>query len=97
MAFKRRPRALGAKVAGLCLALTVVTGCKGPASVTEARKSESGPVRKHPHNPHYFYYRGKALVLLSTDQHYGAVINRDFDYLPFLERLHEYGLNLTRI
>jgi hypothetical protein len=25
------------------------------------------------------------------------VINRDFDYVPFLDRLREYGMNLTRI
>jgi hypothetical protein len=57
----------------------------------------SGPIRKHPDNPHYFIYQGKPLVLITTDQHYGAVINLDFDYIPFLDRLHEYGMNLTRI
>ena len=53
--------------------------------------------RKHPDNPHYFAYKGKPLVLITTDQHYGAVINLDFDYASFLDRLHEYGMNLTRI
>ena len=56
-----------------------------------------GPVKKHPDNPHYFSYKGKPLVLVTTDQHYGAVMNLDFDYIPFLDRLHEYGMNLTRI
>ena len=37
------------------------------------------------------------MVLITTDQHYGAVLNLDFDYVPFLDRLHEYGMNLTRI
>ncbi len=84
-------------VVGLCLALTGVIGCEGSASAADAGKSDSGPVRKHPDNPHYFSYKGKPLVLITTDQHYGAVINLDFDYIPFLDRLHEYGLNLTRI
>ena len=42
-------------------------------------------------------YKGKPLVLITTDQHYGAVINLDFDYIPFLDRLQEFGMNLTRI
>ena len=96
-AFQRWPRALDANVVGLCIALAGLIGCRGPVSVADARKSESGPVRKHPDNPHYFSYQGKPLVLITTDQHYGAVINRDFDYLPFLDRLREFGMNLTRI
>jgi hypothetical protein len=55
------------------------------------------PISKHPDNPHYFLFRGKPLILITTDQHYGAVINLDFDYIPFLDRLQEYGMNLTRI
>jgi hypothetical protein len=55
------------------------------------------PIKKHPDNPHYFVFKGKPTVLITTDQHYGAVINLDFDYIPFLDRLHEYGMNLTRI
>ena len=55
------------------------------------------PVVKHAGNPHYFIFRKKPVVLITTDQHYGAVINLDFDYVPFLDRLQEYGLNLTRI
>ncbi len=59
--------------------------------------SGKGPICKHHNNPHYFEYNGKPLLLITTDQHYGAVINLDFDYIPFLDRLHEYGMNLTRI
>src|SRR5215471_15606476 len=40
----------------------------------------ASPIAKHPINPHYFVYQGKPLVLITTDQHYGAVINLDFDY-----------------
>lgn len=55
------------------------------------------PIGRHPDNPHYFIWKGKPLVLITTDQHYGAVINLDFDYIPFLDRLQEYGMNITRI
>jgi hypothetical protein len=55
------------------------------------------PIAKHPDNPHYFIYNGKPLVLITTDQHYGAVINLDFDYIAFLNTLKEFGMNLTRI
>jgi hypothetical protein len=95
--FRRRTHWLDVSVTGLCIALPGVIGCKGPASVADAQKAESRPVRRCPDNPHYFSYKGKPLVLISTDQHYGAVINLDFDYVPFLDRLHEYGMNLTRI
>ncbi len=57
----------------------------------------ASPIGKHPDNPHYFIYHGKPLVLITTDQHYGAVMNLDFDYIPFLDRLREYGMNVTRI
>jgi hypothetical protein len=59
--------------------------------------SSEGTIKKHPDNPHYFIYKGKPIVLITTDQHYGAVINLDFDYIPFLDRLREFGMNLTRI
>ncbi len=55
------------------------------------------PITRDHENPHYFSYRGKPLVLITSDQHYGAVINSDFDYVTFLDRLHEFGMNLTRI
>jgi len=57
----------------------------------------AAPISKHPDNPHYFIFNGKPLVLITTDHHYGAVINLDFDYIAFLNTLQEYGMNLTRI
>jgi hypothetical protein len=55
------------------------------------------PVRLHPDNPHYLEYDGEPLVLVSSAEHYGAVINADFDYARYLETLHRDGLNYTRI
>lgn len=50
----------------------------------------------HPKNPHYFTYQGKPLILITSAEHYGAVINLDFDYKVYLQTLKADGLNLTR-
>jgi hypothetical protein len=54
------------------------------------------PLTLHPDNPHYFLFRGKPTVLITSAEHYGAVLNRDFDYTKYLDELHRHGLNLTR-
>lgn len=50
-----------------------------------------------PSNPHYFQFKGKPLVLITSDHHYGAVIDREFDFVVFLDYLAQSGMNLTRI
>src|SRR5262245_29626948 len=42
------------------------------------------PLRLHPDNPHYFLFRGKPTVLITSGEHYGAVLNLDFDYVAYL-------------
>jgi len=54
------------------------------------------PLSLHPDNPHYFLFRGKPAVLLTSGEHYGAVLNLDFDYIPYLDELKERKFNLTR-
>jgi hypothetical protein len=54
------------------------------------------PIGLHPENPHYFLFRGRPTVLVGSTEHYGAVLNRDFDYVRYLDELHARGLNLTR-
>jgi hypothetical protein len=54
------------------------------------------PIMLHPDNPHYFLFRGKPTVLITSGEHYGAVLNRDFDYVRYLDTLQAGGLNLTR-
>src|SRR5580700_2489655 len=55
------------------------------------------PIRLHPKNPHYFLYRGKAVALVTSGEHYGAVINADFDYHRYLTALAADGMNYTRL
>ncbi len=49
-----------------------------------------------PENPHYFLFREKPSVLITSGEHYGAVLNRDFDQTKYLDTLAADGLNLTR-
>lgn len=62
-----------------------------------ATEAWSEPIRAHPDNPHYYLFRGRPTVLVTSAEHYGAVINRAFDYVPYLDALKAYGLNYTRI
>jgi hypothetical protein len=50
----------------------------------------------HPQNPHYFLFRGKPAVLVGSTEHYGAVLNSDFDYIRYLDELSKNHLNVTR-
>lgn len=54
------------------------------------------PISQHPENPHYFLFRGKPVILIGSTEHYGAVMNLDFDYNVYLEEIAENGLNITR-
>lgn len=54
------------------------------------------PISLNPQNPHYFLYKDKPTILITSGEHYGAVLNPDFDYLPYLDELQSKGLNLTR-
>src|SRR5262245_29048387 len=54
------------------------------------------PLSLHPENPHYFLWRGQPTILITSAEHYGAVLNLDFDYIKYLDTLAKDGLNLTR-
>ena len=55
------------------------------------------PVRVHPENPRYLEFRGKTFLPVSSAEHYGAVLNGDFDYRKYLSTLAREGMNYTRI
>src|SRR5207237_386206 len=59
-------------------------------------RAADAPISLHPDNPHYLLFRGKPTILIGSTEHYGAVLNRDFDYVPYLEELADKKLNLTR-
>ena len=62
-----------------------------------ARSAKSQSIHLDPANPHYFLFRGKAVALITSGEHYGAVLNRDFDYHRYLATLESDGLNYTRL
>lgn len=64
-----------------------------PAQV-EAERTK--PLSLHPDNPHYFLFRGNPTILITSGEHYGAVLNLDFDYIAYLDELKSKGFNLTR-
>src|SRR5579884_4052265 len=53
------------------------------------------PIGPHPENPRYFLFQGKPTVLVTSGEHYGAVLNRDFDFIRYLDTLRADRLNLT--
>ena len=55
------------------------------------------PIGLHPDNPHYFVFKEKPTILITSGEHYGAVLNLDFDYVAYLDALSRDSLNLTRI
>lgn len=54
------------------------------------------PLSIHPENSHYFKYKGEPTLLISSAEHYGAVINGAFDYSKYLKTLYKEGMNYTR-
>lgn len=61
------------------------------------RNSSPGVIGVSKKNPHYFQYKGKEILLITSAEHYGGVINKAFDYVKYFEMLAQYGLNYTRI
>ena len=58
--------------------------------------SQTQPLALHPANPHYFIYKNKPMILVTSGEHYGAVLNLDFNYITYLDELQSKRLNLTR-
>ena len=82
-----------------CLITFMIFGCDNlrKGYQTPEPIPVDGPIRLHPVNPHYFLYKGKPLALITSAEHYGAVLNLDFDYKTYLEALETDGMNYTRI
>ncbi len=55
------------------------------------------PIRIHPDNPKVFEFRGRPIVLLTATEHYGAVMNRRFDFEAYLADASARKMTLTRL
>jgi hypothetical protein len=54
------------------------------------------PIELHPENGRYLRWRGEPVVLITSAEHYGAVLNRNFDYVSYLKTLQAEGMMMTR-
>ncbi len=61
-----------------------------------AQESQTPFLALHPENPHYFLWQDQPTLLVTSGEHYGAVLNQDFDYVAYLDELQRHGLNHTR-
>jgi hypothetical protein len=53
----------------------------------------AAPLARCPDNPHYFLWRGRPEIIIASGEHYGAVLNLDFDFRRTLSS--ESGLSLA--
>jgi len=65
-------------------------------SLLAGNRALADPIQASTANPHYYSYKGKPILLITSAEHYGAVINKDFDYIAYLGALQVHGLNYTR-
>ncbi|GAC1633728.1 MAG: hypothetical protein NVS9B14_08900 [Candidatus Acidiferrum sp.] len=80
------------------ITLTAALACMLAVSTSlsaDSQKNEA--IQLNSKNPHYFEFRGKTVTLITSGEHYGAVLNADFDYKKYLAALAADGLNYTRI
>jgi hypothetical protein len=67
------------------------------SSITLAQDTiADSPLSLCPQNPHYILFRDKPTLLIGSTEHYGAVLNSEFDYSRYLQTVQKSGLNLTR-
>jgi hypothetical protein len=79
---------------GLCLS---AAGPTSQAQMAPDRAGRTPAIALHPENSRYFLWRGKTTLLITSAEHYGAVLNLDFDYRRYLDTLAADGMNYTRI
>lgn len=78
--------------------LPLLLSCKQPGSSSAGKtEAESPTLQLCRENPRYLSFRGKPQVLITSAEHYGALINGAFDYEAYLKALSAEGFNYTRI
>ena len=45
------------------------------------------PIALHPDNPHYFIWKNRPTILITSGEHYGALLNLDFDYERYFDTI----------
>ncbi|TFH19908.1 MAG: hypothetical protein E4H10_17260 [Bacteroidia bacterium] len=77
----------------------LLTSCQSPVNQDQqnVQADLSPALQLCRNNPRYLEYKGEPLILITSAEHYGAVLNLDFDYRLYLETLGNEGFNYTRI
>ena len=82
----------------LSLATSVAAALLFAISPTRAEDSATSTyLSLHPDNPHYFRWRDEPTILVTSGEHYGALLNLDFNYARYFDELAKHGLNHTRV
>ncbi len=81
----------------IVLASVCLIGSAAHRAQSAQEQSGRTAIALHPDNPHYFIWRGRPTILITSAEHYGAVMNLDFDYRRYLDTLSADGLNYTRV
>jgi hypothetical protein len=84
--YKVKKMRLNRVLAYICISSLLLISCNRSYS----------PLGLHPENPHYFLFQGRPTVLIGSTEHYGSVLNRDFNYTTYLDELAAKNLNVTR-
>ncbi len=81
--------------------MAILTSCgnadRAPGDTAHPDRSGPAVLKLHPENPRYFEYDGEPVALITSAEHYGALLNLDFDFREYLKTLREEGFNYTRI
>jgi len=62
-----------------------------------AKLQAQNTARLCPANHHYIMYQNKPVVLITSAEHYGSLLNLGFDYTAYLNALQKEGMNNTRV
>ena len=84
-------------VAVVAIVWTIVALRDDARAYAVQNRRAPAPLSLHPENPHYFQWRGRPAILITSAEHYGAVMNLDFDYRKYLDTLAADGMNYTRV
>ena len=77
--------------------MTLIAWVSVAATTGTFAAEQTPPISLHPDNPHYFAWRGEPAILITSGEHYGALLNLAFDYVRYFDTLRADGLNHTRV
>ena len=77
--------------------LSILMTTTAAVAAEENAPATNTPLALHPENPRYFLFRDQPAILVTSGEHYGALLNGEFDFETYFATLAADGFNLTRI